>query len=76
MTLSTNSGGLVTVQLHDALLFLEEMKINDELTFLHHLVSSSAQTSQESITGFFKHLFFYTTLAKQFVQWQRGSRVA
>jgi len=76
MTLSTNSGGVVTAQIYDALLFLEEIKLQEELLFLQHLLTSSTKPTQESILSFLKHLFFDASLAKQFVRWQRDARVA
>jgi hypothetical protein len=76
ITLATNNGGVVTTQVQDALLFLEDTNIKEELSFLHHLVSSTQHLTQESITSFLKHLFFDSTLAKQFVQWQRSPKVA
>lgn len=76
MTLSTNNGGVVTAQIGDALLFIEEMKIHQELNFLHYLVTSKDKPTQESITSFLKHLFFDGALSKQFVQWQRNYRAA
>ena len=76
ITLSTSNGGVVTAQLNDALLFLEDANIKQELSFLHHLVTSTEHLTQESIVSFLKHLFFDSALAKQFVQWQRDSRAA
>ena len=75
ITLSTNSGGVVTVQLYDALLFIEAANLKSEQEFLSYLVSQEKPT-QESIVSFLKHLFFDSTLAKQFVQWQRSDNVA
>lgn len=75
ITLSTNSGGVVTVQIYDALLFIEEASLKGELEFLSYLVSQERPT-QESIVSFLKHLFFDSVLAKQFVQWQRNDNVA
>jgi len=75
ITLSTNSGGVVAVQIYDALLFIEEVNLKSEQEFLSYLVSQEKPT-QESIVSFLKHLFFDSTLAKQFVQWQRNDNVA
>ena len=75
ITLSTNSGGVVTVQIYDALLFIEEVNLKGEQEFLSYLVSQEKPT-QESIISFLKHLFFDANLAKQFVQWQRNDNVA
>lgn len=75
ITLSTNSGGVVTVQIYDALLFIEEVNLKGEQEFLSYLVSQEKPT-QESIVSFLKHLFFDANLAKQFVQWQRNDNVA
>lgn len=75
ITLSTNSGGVVTIQIYDALLFIEEANLKGEQEFLSYLVSQEKPT-QESIVSFLKHLFFDSALAKQFVQWQRNDNVA
>ncbi|MFC2073766.1 hypothetical protein ACFLR3_00800 [Campylobacterota bacterium] len=76
MSLSTNNGGVVTVQLYDALLFIEEINLRQELSFLEHLALSKDKPTEQSIVSFFKHLFFDGSLAKQFVQWQRSHKVA
>ena len=73
MTLSTNNGGVLTVQLYDALLFIEEINLRQELSFLEHLALSKDKLTEQSIVSFFKHLFFDGALAKQFVEWQRKS---
>lgn len=75
ITLSTNSGGVVTVQVYDALVFIEEVNLKSEQEFLFYLVSQEKPT-QESIVSFLKHLFFDSALAKEFVQWQRNDSVA
>jgi len=75
ITLSTNSGGVMTVQINDALLFIEEANLKSEQEFLSYLVSQEKPT-QESIVSFLKHLFFDSALAKQFVRWQRNDNVA
>ncbi len=75
ITLSTSIGGVVTVQIYDALVFIEEANLKGEQEFLSYLVSQEKPT-QESIVSFLKHLFFDATLAKQFVKWQRNDNVA
>jgi len=76
VTLSTNNGGVLTFQIVDALVFIEEMKIQEELKFLHYLATSKDKPTQDSITSFLKHLFFDVSLSKQFVQWQRNCSAA
>jgi hypothetical protein len=41
ITLATNNGGIVTTQIQDALLFFEDSNNKEELSFLHHLVTST-----------------------------------
>ena len=76
LTLSTNNGGVVTIEIYDALLFIEETQIREELEFLNHLATSKDKPSQASITSFLKHLFFDAALARLFVQWQRSHKAA
>jgi len=71
MTFSTNNGGVITAQMQDAFLFIQDFKLNDELEFLKYLASSKEKPSQDSIISFLRHLFFDAKLAKNFVSWQR-----
>ena len=75
ITLLTNCGGVVTVQIYDALVFIEDANLKSEQEFLSYLATQEKPT-QESIVSFLKHLFFDSTLAKQFVQWQKNDNVA
>lgn len=76
ITLSTNNGGVLTIQIHDAFIFMNDIKLKDELEFLEHLANSKSKPTQETIDGFLKHLLFDAKLAKKFVQWQRNAHAA
>ena len=76
ITISTNSGGVLTAQLQDAFLYIQDNRLKDEISFLDYLVHAKEKPTQDAIDSFFKHLFFDASLAKQFVLWQRGTKVA
>jgi hypothetical protein len=70
LTSTLNNGGAVTFQIHDAIEFIQERKLSNEIEFLLHLYQTDALT-QNALECFLKHMMFNKETASTFVQWQR-----
>jgi len=70
LTSTLNSGGAVSYDIYNVLLFIIDKKLLTEIEFLTHLIETNSLT-QEAIECFFKHMMFNKETARSFVEWQR-----
>lgn len=70
ITQATNNGGAVSYQIMDALEYIYDKKVKDEISFIEHLVDTN-QATHESIEHFVRHFLFDSSSAVKFVEWKR-----